>query len=635
MITSKEYIKNSDTQRDILAAFSAMDHSITEGMSREAIQDCFARLLLRLSVICDVHGQGTARAFLEAIQAAECADVLDIAFSFVEIGRLPTNDPERAIVGRRELQQETLHFSRIVDLQESGEALQNKRLRNTKLIPESLKVLCEFLTVARARVLQRGKAVATPRSRPDRQMQDELGPECMLVHDQAPSDYLFLLRGGDLPLRKDLAYLYASLLTYLTPSESLSALFIHVLETQPPGSGVALALLEPEPEGRFHLTRWSHGAGNPANGADRLDSCLGDLAERESIHLGVGPVALFPGAAAAPTATCFQVDPSGIVQVELGMGESHGGFQLNVACLNQALLPMEEIIQAAMTLFKARCQTPIASIESGHVHLDRQLDGDQILGAKMGYALFRHLAGTQATPPRLHPMVDDDHVLVQLAAKDYRAFFQSMHPGAPFELIPESSPIIRAIACAMFGLISEKPAKAKHLAMQGGNLLLKVPEENILCEIFEAFQGKCDTGCVFFEVALVIYRSDPDYFSRAFHRYFGLEEDVHQRVLLALDPAQPHDKIIQELKTYGAQFDSATNPHRPCRFFINLLASFLDRQDQVTVHLNVLEDYYEAQQFKVRKLLRYLDVPAQLWSLHFNCLTGRVHFERRTQPRPE
>jgi len=634
MITTNEYIRNLDLQRDLLAAFSAMDYSITEGLSREEIQDFFARLLMRLSAICEVHEPGTARAFLEAIQAADCTDVLSTAFSFVEIGKQPTTESERVIVGRRELQQEILHFSRIVDLQDGSEALQNKRLRNSKLIPESLKVLCEFLTVARARVLQRGEAIAKPRSRPDRQMQVELGPAYMLVHDQEPSDYLLLLRGGDLPLRRDLAYLYASLLTYLTPGESLSALFIHVLETQPPGSGVAMALLEPACDGCFNLTRWSHWTGQQ-DGADRLEAWLGHLAERERIALGSGPVALMPSVAPAPTATCFTVDPRGITQLVLEVGGLQGGHCLHLAWLNRPLQSEEEIVRAAMTLAKARCQAPVTSIESGHVHLDRQLDGDQTLGAKIGYALFRHLAETQAIPPRLHPMVDDDHVLVQLAAKDYQAFFQASHPGAPFELIPESSPIIRAIACAMFSLISGNSSKAKHLAMQGGNLLLKVPEGNILCEVFEDFHGKCDNGCVFFEVALVIYRSDHATFSHAFHRYFGLEEDVHERVLHALDPIQPHDKIIHELRAYGARFESATNPHKSCRFFVELLETFLNRQDQVAVHVNVLEDYYEAQQFKVRKLLRYLNVPAQLWSLHFNGLTGRVQFERRAQPRPE
>lgn len=48
-----------------------------------------------------------------------------------------------------------------------------------------------------------------------------------------------------------------------------------------------------------------------------------------------------------------------------------------------------------------------------------------------------------------------------------------------------------------------------------------------------------------------------------------------------------------------------------------------DVEGQVA-HLNVLEDYYEVQQGKVRALLQLLDLPFRLVTIHFNARTGRV-----------
>lgn len=174
-----------------------------------------------------------------------------------------------------------------------------------------------------------------------------------------------------------------------------------------------------------------------------------------------------------------------------------------------------------------------------------------------------------------------------------------------------------------------------HMALNGGNLVLRVPEENILCELFEDYHGKCDNGCVLFEVALLIYRSDPARFTREFQDHFGIQEDVHRRILDALDSGKPHDEIIGELRAYSETFREATDPRNPCPRFKDLVGAFLSSQDVVYVHLNILEDYYEAQQFKVRRLLRFFGVPIHLWSLHFNRLSGRIHLERRVQPREE
>lgn len=44
----------------------------------------------------------------------------------------------------------------------------------------------------------------------------------------------------------------------------------------------------------------------------------------------------------------------------------------------------------------------------------------------------------------------------------------------------------------------------------------------------------------------------------------------------------------------------------------------------MTAHLNILEDYYEVQQHKVRGFVDVLGLPLRLVTVHFNTTSGRV-----------
>lgn len=449
MITSEEYLGSTHQRRDILAAFSALDHSVTEHMNPDEVKDGYDRLLLRLLAISEVHGPGTSRHFLKALNAADPGEHLGITMDFLELGKRPVGEVESGISRRRELQQEILHFSRIVDLQDGFRAFKNKRLRNSKVIPESLKVLCELLTVARGRIIQRGGSVPVPRPRPDQQQMQALGSECLLLHDAEPSDYILMFSGEDASRLKELAYLFSSLLTYLTPYEATIALAVHCSESGSDSGSFTVCLLEPPGPASIPVTQWSWlpplGKGNDLPGVFPFDLPARDL------HAIETPMRLPLVKGQNGEAHLTNSDSREPSLLKLSAGQA--GIRIRMAPVVWEGSSSQEMAAKALRLFRLRCDKEITSIESGHIHLDRRIDEDQEMGAVIGFEIHCHLKETQVRPPELCPMVDDDHVLIQLSAKDYENFFRIRNPGTTFELIPESSPVVRAIACGLIANI--------------------------------------------------------------------------------------------------------------------------------------------------------------------------------------
>jgi hypothetical protein len=220
-------------------------------------------------------------------------------------------------------------------------------------------------------------------------------------------------------------------------------------------------------------------------------------------------------------------------------------------------------------------------------------------------------------------MMDDDHVLVRLAPVTYRAFLHRTFGAAPMHLICESSPIIRAIAVELLRRMSTSPLAA-HFQRRGGNLFLPLGDGSH-CELFEGIDGSTPvTGCVFFEIALLTYRCDPARFDQYFTGRYHLREGVHDHAAAIFSGTQPHDVKAAELARYYAAFADVTSPSRADSGITALVSEVLQRAAPVTAHLNVLEDYYEVQQHRVRELLRLLGLPLRLVTIHFNAVTGRV-----------
>jgi hypothetical protein len=291
-------------------------------------------------------------------------------------------------------------------------------------------------------------------------------------------------------------------------------------------------------------------------------------------------------------------------------------------------IPITAMARRATRLLAAYYGPDVASIECGHIHLDRDLDADQETGTSLGARALQVLAGRQQRTPVLTPMMDDDHVLVRLRPQDYQAFLQRRLGNIAMHLLPESSPIVRAVVTALWQRL-HRLGLGRRLRQRGSNMFLRLNSGAEFCELFEDYQGQdrpgtAATGCVFFESALLVYRSAPAWFDGYFRDRFGLDTGVHEQAAGILDGSGGHDERRERLARFYERFSAVTDPRRPDPGFLAVVDDVIARVSGGVAHLNVLEDYYEVQQAKVRVLLQLLDLPIRLITLHFNAQTGRV-----------
>jgi hypothetical protein len=95
---------------------------------------------------------------------------------------------------------------------------------------------------------------------------------------------------------------------------------------------------------------------------------------------------------------------------------------------------------------------------------------------------------------------------------------------------------------------------------------------------------------------------------------------------MILDSAENHGQRVSTLKKYCGKFSELTTPLAEDCEFMDLVDSLISRLSGAgSWHINVLEDYYELQQDKVRALLGYLKLNIHLVTVSFNVAT---HTER-------
>lgn len=606
MIRTDSYTDQIATERDLLAAFSAFDHSTTQNMDPEQVDAHVVRLLLRLAALCSLHGPQVPRQMIETLQTTPADEMFAVVNAFLECGR-PTQEGEPL----RELQQELNHFSRIVDLGEAGftspsQAGGTKRLRNSHRIPDSLKVLSELLIVVRARLVQRGAAVVLPVNRRPGLTHVALGETALLTHPDQGTDHLVAAHSPAARPRKQALFLFEALLAYLTPIEAATALCTYLAEHLNRAKGLEVVVASVTPTGHTETLSWAAPAPE-VRGGDVFERALALLPERAST---------------SQTALDLKIDADHTATLTTPGAPAH---TLALTPAGKSTTDLDDLVTDAVTAFGLHQGPPIRSIECGHVHLDRDVDDDQVAGTRIGAALHTHLTHAQDTPPAFTPMVDDDHVLVKLRPADYAAFLRThLGPEAPFALICESSPIVRAIVCALYQRILRTTAKDA-LVERGTNLFIELPADGTVCELFEDFTGQeVATGCVMFEVALLIYRTEPAAFDTYFADRFPRGRHIHADACAVLDTGDDHDAKVDRLADLYAPFAPVTDPHRPDADFAVFFDDFLESLTTPAGHLNVLEDYYEVQQDKVRALIDFLNLPLVLSTVHFNTHTGRT-----------
>jgi hypothetical protein len=612
MITTSTYRDQTTVSRDLLAAFSSLDHATTATLTPETLAASFDRLLRRLAVLASLHGPGVPAQFLAALAtAAPQVDVVDLAAAFLEHGDgAPSGEVS-------EIQQELVHFSRIVDVGQLGldsgateHAL--RRLRGSDRLLDSLKVLSELVIVARARLAQRGLLLPSPWLRPLAASETDVG-DLTLASPPATPDYWMAVRCDRRRTRRQFRFELSVLLEYLTPAEAACALWAHAHEQQLPVA-VELAVVQADPAGGITTTAWKYQPGGQPPTAKVIENVAAQLPVITSVAAGrTYVIGIGDG---------YRVEAKAFASATVTDQASGGTAAVLTAPLGDIAGP-RVLAERARALLADYRGPDLVSMEAGHIHLDRDLDVDQDTGVRIGAALLDLLAERQTRPPVLTPMMDDDHVLVRLTPADYRRFLWSAFGDAPMHVICESSPIIRSIVVALFQKMTNSRL-ANRFARRGGNLFLPL-QDGSHCELFEGIDGDSPiTGCVFFETALLIYRTAPGRFDQYFADRYALTVGVHTQAADLLSTNQPHDAKVAALNAYYAMFADVTNPRRPDRHITTLVDNVLDQARPLTAHLNVLEDYYEVQQRRVRNLLRLLDLPLRLVTVHFNPTTGRV-----------
>lgn len=620
MITTTTYRERVDGRRDLLAAYSALDHSTTAELTQAQVDTEYARLLARLSVLLYLHGPTVPDAFLTALDNGGDVDPVDIAAAFLEAG-----GPPYTSVTASELQQELVHFSRIVDLGALGLAdmpdaqRAARRLRNSHRLPTGLKVLSELIIVARSRILARGGQLRLPRLRGNPAQRHETGGSTTVWHG---GDFALVVSSPRRRTRNQIGYLVTALLEYLTPVEATLAVWAHAVE-RPSRVDIEVTLAEIDNRGGLASVSWTS-PGRDAPGPTPENPVVWCLRCLPVCVSGTGtPPAL------EKHGVELRVDDHQDGQVTLAVADgSNGERRLCLhAVKDRNAFSLAKMTERAGDLLDTYDGAAIVSIECGHIHLDRELDIDQEVGAMLGAHARRLLTARQAQQPVLTPMMDDDHVLVRLRPGDYRAFLTSQFGATDMHLVAESSPIVRAIVTAMWRRLHDR-GLASRMRERGHNLFLHLDDGGEFCELFENYRlpdggvGPAATGCVFFESALLVYRTAPATFDAYFRDRFDV--DVHEEIARILDGPTGHDANVGRLEEFYARFDAVTAPHAPDPDVLALVDDVLTTAGHGVAHLNVLEDYYEVQQGKVRALLRLLGLPLRLVTLHFNVQTGRL-----------
>lgn len=620
MIRTDTYLDRTGFDADLLAAYSALDHETSAGMGADAVADAIRRTLCRLAALLVIHGGEIPGTFLDDIATARAsdADITAIVASYLETGGVRSRSQRESW----ELQQELVHFSRIVDVDmlDLGESSAERalvRLRGSLRLPEQLKVLSELMIVTRSRLVQRGAVVELPRLRAAAPAGLELDPTTT-VNVSPEGDYLLVVASPRRRTHRQTAYMFTALLNYLTPIEAAMALWADVV-----GEGsrrpVELAVISINAAGRLEALQWAHDGLADDSAADPVDWSRSRLPSHFSLSAPGGSLVLRDSPARVRYTLGNNSEAPLVARIETS---GQATTAVVDAADGQARLALPQMRAVAGDLVHRYIGPEVVSVECGHIHLDRALDDDQEIGVALGATVIEALQFRQGTRPVLVPMMDDDHVLVRLTPASYRTFVEQRLPNETMHLVPESSPIVRSIVCALWSLVHAR-GQADRCSLRGGNVLFRLPTGSH-CELFENFDGMAATGCVLFECALLVYRSAPGMFDDYFLDRFGLRTGVHEQACALLSLDEPHDTKVDRLQRFYGRFGEVTSPHEPDPSISRMVDRLLRSTSTPLTHLNVLEDYYEVQQDKVRALLDALGLPIRLLTVAFSAQTGRV-----------
>jgi len=267
------------------------------------------------------------------------------------------------------------------------------------------------------------------------------------------------------------------------------------------------------------------------------------------------------------------------------------------------------------------------SMEVGHVHADRELGPIQERGIDIGRMIVSEVAAlNEARPPQsqiqfeIIPMIDDDHVVNRLSYSRYQRILAEKGV-APAEIVLESSPIMLDIACDLLKMAVRNDGQGYALERRGNNLYLV--SDPLRLELIEDVEGEMRVGCIVYDTALTLYRGAREATQSLFNGRTGQKGNIHHHMLAKYDSIMDP----QERAAYRRRLDRLWK--RP---FATLVAEtdtpYLDAYHRVQrsrldtetalIVLNVLEDYYEPLELKVKQFARKLGIEIDLDCLLFS-----------------
>jgi hypothetical protein len=640
-----------------LNAFTPVDHSIYGSLLPSARDRHVGDLVKRLSIAAELSCAGGSARLAQALaipagpETGGADGLIPRLDALVEFGRLPSelSGAEREQAGRSQIRDEILHFDRIMDLEPLRNGRDLKRRRENVWDTGPLAAAERLLTLTYERRILRGDEqpewLSAGSAQPGRLTAIE-GVGAVLVRDSAPQ--LVAVAAGP-----GASGCLARLQAYCGK---------HPL-------GVAIGLLDYE----MHMNGEQSCALAAAASADwfgarrvKVWACgdaLAFKARRDGYDQEASELTTLAGDAAGSRSTAygravFEIGPAERLVLALGRHDhsqqalstllsrpnKSGRILLHdnaVRALGTGLVavfkpqpaaaPPHEAEQAVGEYLASRVASrPGAvslSVEVGHVHADRELGPIQERGIDLGVLLAGQVARLNAergaarqVDLEIVPMIDDDHVVNRLSYARYQRVLAGK--GVPAtEIVLESSPAILDIACDLLKVAVRRDGQGYALRRRGANLYL---ESGILrIELVEDVEDGMRIGCVVYDTALTLYRAARPVMRSVFADRSGYDGDLHQDMLASYDkldhPADRADYRCRMDKLWKRPFAAiAAQPGTPYLDAYAALQRDRASRGETAIVLNILEDYYEPLELKVRQLAALLGVEISLECLLFS-----------------
>lgn len=572
--------------RMLLAAFPALGGT--------DLSDSPSALLFRIAALTALHGPAAPGELLKALTSAgetSAAQTAELVLAFLETGRG---------IGRRGV----LPGS---PLPAGGGAVAG---------PASLRAWCELFAGVRRALRPQDPAPGAER--------DAAAPSSLV--ERAADEATVLVSPPDLSyalvlvcVRRDLSRTIAAalhaLLPRLSPAEAAWALWAWIHQEQP---AEALEFLLITHDGGRQRLRWSYrrrpeGYRDP----DAVQWCLESLPVVDPIVDDEELLLAYDGNPVVIRATTG--DTNEITLERMTGGSAHA---LVCAAVPEPSPRRHRLVERTTALLDeylgGRPRGGLRSVALGQLHLGRSLGIAEEDGVAVCGAVLSRLATDHEPVTVMVGELHDDHALVRLTPRDHRAFLLRRLPGRPVVVIPRSSPLLRAIAVALYHRMLG--LGLGHRVQRRGSRLFADLGDGGYRQLLAAEGG----GGLLLELAALTYRSAPELFDAWSADRFALPGPVHGVITELLDERLGYPATERGLADLDRRFAAVTDLRHPDPAVGRLVDDALSAVPSGTAHVNVLGDFYAAQQRLVRVLAAELQLPFRLLSVHFSTTTGKV-----------